>query len=136
MKINLEILTPDKILIREEIDEITVPTTSGYITVLPEHVPLLTQVQSGEITIRNNGSVENFAITGGFMEVLENKITILGDYAVRSNDIEIAKAEEAKRRAERLMNEKVSREDFAIAEAELRRSLLELKVARKRKLTP
>ena len=136
MKINLEILTPDKILIREEIDEITVPTTSGYITVLPEHVPLLTQVQSGEITIRNNGSVENFAITGGFMEVLENKIKILGDYAVRSKDIEIAKAEEAKRRAERLMNEKVSREDFAIAEAELRRSLLELKVARKRKLTP
>ena len=73
MKINLEILTPDKILIREEIDEITVPTTSGYITVLPEHVPLLTQVQSGEITIRNNGSVENFAITGYIVRGGSNK---------------------------------------------------------------
>ena len=133
MKIDLEILTPEKSLIKEEIDEITVPTSSGYITVLPEHVPLLTQIQSGEITIKNNGKVENFAITGGFMEVLKNKVTILGDYAVRSQDIEITKVEEAKKRAEKLMNEKVSKKDFAIAEAELRRSLLELKVARKRK---
>ena len=70
-----------------------------------------------------------------FMEVLKNKVTILGNYAVRSQDIEITKAEEAKKRAEKLMSEKVSKEDFAIAEAELRRSLLELKVARKRKLT-
>ncbi len=129
----LELVTPEKIVLSEEVDEVTVPTTTGEITVLPKHVGLVTQVSPGELIVRKSGKVEHFAITGGILEVSKEKIVILGEHAIRADDIEIAKAEEAKRKAEQRMKERVSEEDFATIEADLRRSLLELKVARKRR---
>ena len=129
----LELVTPEKIVLSEEVDEVTVPTTTGEITVLPKHVGLVTQVSPGELIVRKSGKVEHFVITGGILEVSKEKIVILGEHAIRADDIEIAKAEEAKRKAEQRMKERVSEEDFATIEADLRRSLLELKVARKRR---
>jgi len=129
----LELVTPEKIVLSEEVDEVTVPTTTGEITVLPKHVGLVTQVSPGELIVRKSGKVEHFVITGGILEVSKEKIVILGERAIRADDIEIAKAEEAKRKAEQRMKERVSEEDFATIEADLRRSLLELKVARKRR---
>ena len=129
----LELVTPEKIVLSEEVDEVTVPTTTGEITVLPKHVGLVTQVSPGELIVRKSRKVEHFAITGGILEVSKEKIVILGEHAIRADDIEIAKAEEAKRKAEQRMKERVSEEDFATIEADLRRSLLELKVARKRR---
>ncbi|MBI3093218.1 MAG: ATP synthase F1 subunit epsilon [Candidatus Levybacteria bacterium] len=134
----LEIVTPEKIVLSEEIDQLTAPTTTGEITVLPKHVGLLTKIISGELTIKKGAKTEFFAITGGFLEVEKDKITILADYAVRSEEIEVAKAIEAQKQAEKLMKdakEKASEKDFALAESELRRAILELKVAHRRRKT-
>jgi F-type H+-transporting ATPase subunit epsilon len=133
MKLFLEIITPTKVVLSEEVDEITIPTVNGEISILPNHIDLLTKIKPGEMIIHRNGKIELFAITGGFLEISNNKVSILADHAIRADDIEIAKAEQAKERAEKAMKEKGSERDFVIADAELRKSLLELKVARKHK---
>lgn len=135
MKLHLEIVTPTGVAYKDDVDEITVPTQNGYIGILPHHIPLLTQVTSGELRVKKGSSSQFLAITGGFLEVANNKVTILADYAVRSEDVEVAKAESAKKRAEQLLKEKLSERDFVKVEAELRRSLLELKVAKRRRST-
>jgi len=133
----LDIITPIKSVLSEEVDQITLSTESGEITILPNHVPLLTKVKPGELTIKKGNKPSFFAITGGFLEMKENKITILADYAIRAEDIEVAKAKEAQERAEKAMKEKVSGRDFAQAEAQLTRAMLELHIAkRRRKVTP
>lgn len=137
MTIHLEITTPEKEIFSDDIDEVTVPTLAGEISILPNHVALLTKINPGELTIKKDGKNLHFAITGGFLEVTNNNINILADYAIRAEDIEVTKAQEAEARAKVAMKEKTDRRDFIIAEAELRKSLLELKVARKyRKSTP
>ncbi len=133
MKLVLEIITPTKVVLSEEVDEVTIPTVNGEISILPNHIDLLTKVKAGEMVIHKNGKTELFAITGGFLEITNNHVNILADHAIHADDIEIAKAEQAKERAEKAMKEKGSERDFAIADAELRKSLLELKVARKHK---
>ncbi len=134
MKLILDIVTPTKPLIQgEEIDEITLPTINGEITILPNHIDLLTKLSPGEATVYRGKAIESFAITGGFLEVSANKVTLLADYAIRAQDIELAKAEEAKGRAQKKMNEKESQKDFVQAESDLRRALIELKIGQKHK---
>jgi len=134
MKLVLEIITPTKVVLNEEVDEVTIPTVNGEISILPNHVDLLTKIKPGEMVIRKNNKADLFAITGGFLEVSKNHVNILADHAIRADNIEIAKAEEAKDRAQKAMKEKASEKDFAIADAELRKAILELKVARKHKV--
>ena len=134
MKLALEIITPTKVVLSEEVDEVTLPTVNGEITILPNHIDLLSKIKPGEMTIHRNGKIELFAITGGFLEISSNKVSILADHAIHADDIEIAKAEQAKERAEKAMKEKGSEQDLIMAQTELRRSVLELKVARKHKL--
>lgn len=134
MAFQLEIVTPEKVVYKEDVDEIIVNTQEGQIGVLQNHVRLLTKLIPGELTIRKGSHSQHLAVTGGFLEVGDNKATILADYAVRAEDIEVAKAQEAQRRAEHAMKEKASDKDLRIAEAELQKAILELGVARKRKL--
>jgi F-type H+-transporting ATPase subunit epsilon len=134
MKLVLEIITPTKVVLSEEVDELTVPTVDGEISILPNHVNLLTKLMPGEMVIRNGSKSDLFAVTGGFLEILDNHVNLLADYAIRADDIEIAKIEEAKERAQKAMKEKLNEEDFRVANAELAKSLLQLKVARKRKV--
>lgn len=133
MKINLEIITPVKSVYKDEVDAVVAPTSTGQITILPNHLGLLTKIEPGELIVKKNNSIQSIAITGGFLEVSKNKITILADYAIRAEDIEIAKVEEAKERAEKILQEKTAEEDFAKIEGDLRRTIIELKVARKRR---
>lgn len=133
MTLTVEIVTPEKVVFQGEASEVIIPTTEGQITVLPHHVSLLSKIAEGEITIKKKSENSHLAVASGYLEVVNNKLTILADYAIRSEEIETAKALEAKKAAERLMQEKISGEDFAQAEAQLRRSLLELKVAEHRK---
>jgi F-type H+-transporting ATPase subunit epsilon len=133
MKLALEIITPTKLVLSEDVDEVTLPTVNGEISILPNHVDLLTKIKPGEMTIHRNGKIELFAITGGFLEISNNKVSILADHAIHADNIEIAKAEQAKERAEKAMKEKGTEQDFRIADAELRKAILELKVARKHK---
>jgi F-type H+-transporting ATPase subunit epsilon len=134
MKLLLEIITPLEVILSEEVDEITLPTTEGEISILPNHVNLLTKITPGEMVIRRGGHSDLFAVTGGFLEVLNNHVSLLADYAIRADDIEVAKVEEAKERAQKAMKEKLTEEDFRVANAELAKSLLQLKVAHKRRV--
>lgn len=131
MKFLLDIITPEKIVFSEEVAEVIVPTADGTIGVLPNHSPLASKIIPGELLIKKDSNFEPFAITGGFLEVGGNKVTVLADYAIQAKDIELAKAEEAKERAEKLMKEKVSEEDFAMLQGELERAIAMIKVARK-----
>ena len=136
MNLTLEIITPEKVVYKNEIDELIAPTVNGQIAILPNHVGLLTKIIPGELIIRKANSQEALAVTGGFLEVAKNHISILADYAIRAEDIEVAKALEAQKRAEKLMAEKTSERDFRVAQADLIRAITELKVATKYKRHP
>jgi F-type H+-transporting ATPase subunit epsilon len=134
-KISLKIATPEKLVYEDsELDSVTLPTSMGEITILPNHIPLVVKIAPGEVTIRKKGLEHILVTMQGFMHLDKSgNIVVLSDYAIRSEDVELAKVEEAKKKAETAMKEKTSQKDFAIAEAELRKTLLELKIAQKRK---
>ena len=136
MKLALDIITPIEVVLSEEVDEVTIPTTDGEISILPNHVNLLTKIAPGEMIIRKGTHTDLFAITGGFLEIASNHVNVLADYAIHAENIEIAKVEEAKERAQKAMKEKLTDDDFRVANAELTKSLLQLKVARKRRVRP
>lgn len=125
----LEIVSPEGIVFEGDVEKITLQTNVGEITVLPHHVSLFTKLAEGEVTIHADGKKTHIAVSGGFLEVKENKATILSDYAIRAESIEIAKAEERKRKAENVLQEKAENTDFILAQKDLRKSILELKVA-------
>lgn len=134
---DLEIVTPEKTIFKDTIDEIALNTADGEIAVLPNHVNLFTKVMPGEVVIKYDKNKELFmAITGGFLEVSNNKLTLLADYAVRAEEIEVEKAVEAQKRAESVLKkakEDVDERDFATAQGELRKAILELHVAKRRR---
>lgn len=133
MNLLLEIITPEKVIFKDEIDEVIVPTENGEIAILPNHINLLTQVNPGELIIKKGSGQQHLAITGGFLEVQNNKISILAEYAVKAQDIEVALSMEAKKRAEKVMREKSTDNELKIAQAEMIKAILELKVATKHK---
>jgi len=131
--INLQIITPEKIVYSETVDMVTVPAVEGEIGILPNHIPIFTKIKPGEIIVKKGSTEEYLAITGGFVNVQGGKVSILADYAIRSEDIEISRAEEARKKAEEAMKNKESITNMAIAESELRKALLELKVSQRKK---
>lgn len=135
MALQLTVVTPEKELLSETVDEITVPTTAGELSILPQHAALLAQLTPGELVIKKGNKTDHLVVVGGFMEVGNNVVSILADYAVHGKDISEAQAQQAKDRAEKAMKEKRSEVDFAAAEAEFRRAILELKVAKRQKGT-
>lgn len=133
-KLKLEIVTPDGIIFTDEVDEVIVPASEGELGILPNHVPLFTKVKPGEVMVKKDKNTYFLAVTGGFLEVLKNNVNILADYAVRAESIEIAKVEEARKRAQKLLEEKKDEKEVTLAQADLARAILELKVARRRKI--
>lgn len=133
MNLFLEIITPEKVVYKDEISQVVVPTVNGEITILPNHINLLTQVDPGELMIKKGATAQYIAIIGGFLEVSVNKISILANYAIKAQDIQVAKAQEAKKRAEKIMTEKATDNDLRMAQAEMIKAILELKVATKHK---
>jgi len=128
----LEIITPDKTVLNEEVGEILVPTEKGQIGILPHHINLVTQLTHGEMILKTNGKEKFLAIAGGFLEVTRDKVTILADYAEHAEDIDKEKAVEAQKRAEELLTKKkdeLSHEEIIRIEGELRRSLLQQHIA-------
>lgn len=135
MDLHLEIITPEKVIYSDKVSEILVPTENGQLGILPKHVNLFAKIVPGELFIKKADTQQIIAITGGFLEVSKDKVTILADYAIRAENIIVAKALEAKEKAEELMREKTSEQDNAMLEGQLRRAILELKVANKLKAT-
>jgi F-type H+-transporting ATPase subunit epsilon len=129
MPMQLEIITAERVVLTDEVDQVNAPTRAGRVGILPHHAPLLTVLDFGELDIYKNGEVTPFAVTGGFMEVLNNRVTILADTAERSDEIDLARAEAARKRAEERMQAAASQQDLIRAEAELRRAMIRLRVA-------
>ncbi len=131
MTLHVQVVTPEKVLYEAEADEIIIPSVNGEITVLPQHVPVLTQLAPGELTIKVNNREEHLVVVGGFVEVTPSEVTVLADYAVHGNDINAVASQEAKERAEKAMKEATNDMDFATANAEFLKAIQELKVASK-----
>ena len=130
MPFRLEIVTAERIVLADEVDQTQVPGPAGRMGILARHEPLLTSLIPGELDIIKNGERTPFAISGGFMEVLPDHVTILADTAERADEIDEARAEAARRRAEELMRERRSDQETLLAEAQLRRAMVRLSVAR------
>ena len=129
MPIHLEIVTAERVVLSDDVDQVNVPTKDGRVGILPRHAPLLTILDVGELDIIKAGERTPFAISGGFMEVLPNRVTILADTAERADEIDEARAEAARRRAEEQIAQRQSDRDMILAEAELRRAMIRLRVA-------
>jgi F-type H+-transporting ATPase subunit epsilon len=127
----LEIVTPEGTVYSEEVEMATLPAVVGQIGVYPEHTPLITQLAPGEIIVRKRGRDEFIAAGEGLIEVTARRISILTDMAVAADRIDEAKAEEARRRAEARLREKLSDEEVASVNAALARSLAQLRVKRR-----
>ncbi|HVS43419.1 MAG TPA: F0F1 ATP synthase subunit epsilon [Candidatus Dormibacteraeota bacterium] len=132
-KLQVELVTAEGRLVSREADFVIAPGVEGDLGVLPRHIPLLTPLRAGEVTVRNEGNDEYLFVGGGFLEVLPDKVLILADAAERAEDIDEARAEEARRRAQQLLEEKVEGVDTAAAAAALERAVMRLRVAELRR---
>src|SRR3954469_10212346 len=128
--LKLEIVTPDAKVFSEDVDMVTLPGVEGEMGIYPQHVPLLTQIVAGEIVARKGGQDYFLAIGEGFVEITGDHVAILADMAIRAENIDEAKAEEAKRRAEARLAEKLNDEETAAVQAALLHSSAQLKVKR------
>ena len=129
----LEIVTAERVVFSEDVDAVIAPGIEGQLGVLPHHAPLMTTLMPGELLVRKGGEEFSLAITGGFVEVRPDRIIVLADAAERVEEIDVARAEEAKRRAEERISRHPPGVDMARAEAALHRSLIRLKVAERRR---
>jgi len=130
----LEIVTAERVVFSDNVDVVVAPGVEGQLGILPHHAPLMTMLLPGELRVRKGGEEFSLAISGGFLEVRPDRIIVLADAAERAEEIDIARAEAAKRRAEEQLKHPTPEVDIAQAEAALRRSLARLKVVeRKRK---
>ena len=128
-KLTLEIVTPDRALVNERVDEVQLPGSEGYFGVLPGHTPLLASLQVGELWYRVGQEKHYLAIAFGFVEVLPDRVTVLAQIAEKSQDIDVARAEAAKKRAENRVARPQSDVDFERARVALMKSLIRLQVA-------
>jgi F-type H+-transporting ATPase subunit epsilon len=129
--IKLEIVTPEAKTFSEDVDMVTLTGIDGEMGILPLHMPLMTQLVPGEILVKKGG--ENFllAVGEGFVQVTGEKISILTDMAIRAENIDEAAAEEARKRAEERLSQKLTEEDAAMVQASLLNALAQLKVKRR-----
>jgi F-type H+-transporting ATPase subunit epsilon len=134
MGIRIDIVTAERLVFSEDADIIIVPGVEGEMGILPHHAPIMTMIKPGEVLVRKGTEEYSLAVSGGFLEVKPDHITVLADAAERADEIDIARAEAAKKRAEERLTGKTATEiDGANAEAALRRALARLKVAEKRR---
>ena len=131
--LRLEIVTPDAKTFSDDVDSVVIPGIEGELGILPLHVPLMTQLQPGELRVMKGGVETRLAVGEGFVEISAVKVAILTDMAVRESDIDEAAPEEAIRRAEAAMSgKKLSDEEYATTSASLQRSLALVRVKRRR----
>ncbi len=128
--IRLEIITAERVVLTEEsVTSVRVPGTDGQLGILPRHAPLMTTLAPGELILRKEDEEESFFVTGGFLEVRDNHVAVLADASERAEEIDIERAEEARRRAQEAMAEKLDGAQLLAAEAALRRALIRLRLA-------
>lgn len=132
-KLELEVVTPDRMVVKEEVDIVMAQGELGEFGILPNHIPFLTTLQTGELRYRKDNQLEYLAVTGGFAEVSGNKVTILAEASERAKEIDVERAKRAKERAERRLAQARTEAaiDYARAEAALKRALVRINIADK-----
>ena len=126
-----EIVTPEKLVVRDQAEEMQIPGKNGYLGILPGHAPLITELGVGEISYRSQGYTHRLAVAWGFAEVLPDKVTVLAETAERAEEIDVKRAEDAKQRAEQHLKSGDPNTDYPRAEVALQRAESRLQVASK-----
>ena len=133
MPLQLEIVTPERLAYSEAVDEVVVPGSEGELGILPHHAPLLAMLGVGELRIKKGGTEESFAIAGGFVQVRPDKVVVMAEMADMASDIDLERAHEARREAEKAIETGyVEGADLAAARAALQQALLRIRVAERR----
>lgn len=127
--LKIDIVTAERIVYSAEVDGVIAPGAEGQLGILPHHAPLMTILTAGELVVRKGAEEQSMAISGGFLEVRPDRVIVLADQAERAEEIDTARAEAARKRAEQSLAERKGTEEDARAEAALRRALVRLSVA-------
>ncbi len=129
--ISLRVVTPVRLVLEEQVDELTAPGPLGQLGILPDHAALMTTLDVGQLSYKKSGANSVITLTGGYAEVLDNVVTVLADAAEFPDEIDTARAENARARAERTLEDRDNADDEALvaAEAALKRALLRLETA-------
>ncbi len=133
MPVKFDIVTAERLVFSDQVDEVVVPGTEGQLAILPHHAPLMTMLKPGEVLLKKDNDEISLAVAGGFIEVRPDRIIILADAAERAEEIDAARAEAAKKRAQERLQAGGTDIDRARAEAALRRAIARLDVVEKRK---
>jgi len=133
-QLHLKIVTPEKLLIDEQVDQVNIPTVEGQIGILPHHANLMAKLKPGELVIKKGGKQESLAMGDGFLQMTDNTLTIMTDLATYAQDIDERAVEEAKKRAEQALEQKLSDEEYAETLANLEKSLAQLRIKRRHKV--
>jgi F-type H+-transporting ATPase subunit epsilon len=129
----LEIVTPERLAYSDQVDQVVVPGSEGELGILPHHAPLLAMLGVGELRIKKGGAEESFAIAGGFVQVRPDKVVVMAEMADMASDIDLERAQEARREAERAIETGFHEgADLAAARAALQEALLRIRVAERR----
>ena len=131
MPLHLEVVTAERVVYSDDVDMVVAPGMEGALGILPKHAPLMSVLTIGELRIRKGAEESLLAIGGGFMEVLNDRVTVLADSAERADEIDIARAEEAHQRAQQALSERSNIQSTAAMEAALRQARARIKVARR-----
>ena len=129
--LKLEIVTPDAKVFSDDVEMVTLPGSEGEMGIYPQHVPVVTEIVSGELIARKEGRDLHLAVGEGFVEITSDRVAIMTDMAILAENIDEAKAEEARRRAEARLAEHLDDEEAAMVQAALAHSLAQLKVKRR-----
>jgi F-type H+-transporting ATPase subunit epsilon len=130
MPLSVEIVTIERTLLTEDgVDEVIAPGVEGQLAVLPKHAAFMTMLQPGELILKKGGEEIPFAVTGGFFEVLDNKVKVLADAAERADEIDVERAEAAREAARVALERREGIEDLAAVQASLQRAMARLRVA-------
>jgi F-type H+-transporting ATPase subunit epsilon len=133
MPLQLEIVTPEKLAYSDEVDTVVLPGSEGELGVLPHHAPLISTLGAGELRLRKGGQEESFAIMGGFLQVLPDKVVVMAEMADMASDIDLGKAQEARRQAEEALESGYHEgADLSAARAALQAALIRIRVAERR----
>jgi len=134
MALHLKIVTPEKLIFDEEVSQVNVSTEDGVIGILPNHTNLMAKLKPGELIIKKSGKTDTLAVGDGFLQMADNTLSIMTDLAVNEANIDEKAVEDAKKRAESALTEKLSDEEYAETMAILEKSLAQLKIKRRHRI--
>ncbi|HKR85253.1 MAG TPA: F0F1 ATP synthase subunit epsilon [Terriglobales bacterium] len=130
----LEIVTPEKLVVRDNAEEAQIPGRNGYLGVLPGHAPLITELGAGEISYRSSGQLYRFSMAWGFAEILPDKVTVLAETVERADEIDVSRAQRSLQQAEELLKSAQSEEEFSVATSKIKLAEARIEVGQRKEI--